>query len=88
MSVTSIRLQADLEEPLKSAAERQRRSKNWIVNQAVREYLRRDAQEQQRWMETEEALESARQGRVIDGEAVHEWLDSWGSETEKMPPKP
>lgn len=88
MTVTSIRLQADLEEPLKSAAERQRRSKNWIVNQAVREYLQRDALERQRWRETEEALESARGGRVVAGETVHEWLDSWGEETEKAPPKP
>jgi predicted transcriptional regulator len=75
MTVTSIRLQAGLEEPLKSAAERHRRSINWIVNQAVREYLRRDALEQQRWRETDEALESARRGRVVAGEAVHEWLE-------------
>ncbi|MET0049727.1 MAG: ribbon-helix-helix protein, CopG family [Candidatus Thiodiazotropha sp.] len=88
MTVTSIRLQADLEEPLKAAADRQRRSKNWLVNQAVREYLQRDALEQQRWQETEVALESARNGRVVAGDAVHEWLDSWGDETEKAPPKP
>lgn len=88
MTVTSIRLQADLEEPLKSAAERHRRSKNWLVNQAVREFLQRDALEQQRWHETEEALDSARRGRVVSGEAVHEWLDSWGDEEEKAPPKP
>jgi predicted transcriptional regulator len=88
MAVTSIRLQADLEEPLRSAADRHRRSKNWIVNQAVREYLQRDALGQQRWQETEVALESARNGRVVAGETVHEWLDSWGDETEKVPPKP
>jgi predicted transcriptional regulator len=88
MTVTSIRLQADLEEPLKSAADRHCRSKNWIVNQAVREYLQRDALEQQRWRETEEALVSAQRGRVISEETVHEWLDSWGDEAEKAPPKP
>jgi predicted transcriptional regulator len=88
MTVTSIRLQADLEDLLKAAAERHRRSKNWLVNQAVREYLQRDAEELRRWQETEEALESAQQGRVLNGEAVHEWLDSWGSEAEKSPPKP
>lgn len=88
MTVTSIRLQADLEEPLKSAAERHHRSKNWIVNQAVREFLHRDAQELRRWQETEEALESARNGRVVAAEDVHEWLDSWGDEAEKAPPKP
>lgn len=88
MSVTSVRLQADLEEPLKSAAERHHRSKNWLVNQAVREFLQRDALEQQRWQETEEALESARKGRVVDGGAVHGWLESWGDEAEKEPPIP
>jgi predicted transcriptional regulator len=88
LTVTSIRLQADLEEPLKTVAERHRRSKNWIVNQAVREYLQRDALERQRWQETEEALVSARRGRVVAGEAVDEWLDSWGDEVEKAPPKP
>ncbi|HEC15450.1 MAG TPA: ribbon-helix-helix protein, CopG family [Sedimenticola sp.] len=88
MSVTSIRLQPDLEEPLKTAAERRHRSKNWLVNQAVREFLQRDALEQQRWQETLEALESARQGKVVDSEAVHAWLESWGKDDELPPPKP
>jgi predicted transcriptional regulator len=88
MPVTTIRLQSDLEEPLKLAAERSRRSKNWLVNQAVREFLQRDALEQQRWQDTVEALESARQGQVIDGEKVHGWLESWGADDELPPPKP
>jgi predicted transcriptional regulator len=88
MTVTSIRLQADLEGPLKTAAERHQRSKNRAVNKAVREYFQRDALEQRHWRETEEALESARSGRIVAGEVVHEWLDSWGDETEKAPPKP
>ena len=88
MPVTSIRLQKDLEEPLQTAAERLQRSKNWLVNQAVREYLEKDALAQQRWQETLEALESARQGKVVEGGAVHRWLESWGDEVEESPPKP
>jgi predicted transcriptional regulator len=56
-----------------------------MVNQSGSEFLRRDIHEQQRWRETEAALESARCGRVVSGETVHEWLDSWGEEAEKVP---
>jgi predicted transcriptional regulator len=48
MAVTTIRQQADLEEPLKSAEERQRRNKYWIVNQAVTEYQQHTAFELRR----------------------------------------
>jgi predicted transcriptional regulator len=87
MSVTSIRLQSDLDESLKAASERHHRSKNWLINQAVREFLQRDDLDRQRWKDTVEALESARQGKVVDGDSVHIWLESWGSEGELPPPK-
>ena len=88
MAVTSIRLQADIEKHLQDAVKRLRRSKNWLVNQAIREYLEREVLERKRWQETLEALDSANQGRVIDGDTVHQWLQSWGTDDEQPPPKP
>lgn len=44
--------------------------------------------EKQRWRETMHALESAGKGRVADGDAVHAWLESWGTDNELRPPKP
>lgn len=88
MTVTSIRLKKDLEESLEEAANRLQRSKNWLINQAVREYIQRDEVARQRWGETVEALKSVSNGETIPAEKVHAWLDSWGRDDELPPPKP
>ncbi|MEN8132200.1 MAG: ribbon-helix-helix protein, CopG family [Pseudomonadota bacterium] len=88
MAVTSIRLQPDIEKHLQDAVKRLSRSKNWLINQAIKEYLEREAQELQRWQETLEALDSANQGKVVDGDTVEQWLQSWGTDDELPPPKP
>jgi predicted transcriptional regulator len=88
MAVTSVRLQADIEKHLQDAVKRLNRSKNWLINQAIREFLEREVLERQRWQETLEAVDSANQGRVIDGDTVHQWLQSWGTDDEQPPPKP
>jgi len=64
-----------------------RRSKSSIINQAVEEFLEHQQQEQQRWQETLEALESVRQGQVVSGDSAHTWLESWGSDQELPAPK-
>jgi predicted transcriptional regulator len=87
MPVTSIRLQEDLDELLDQAASRLHRSKNWVINQALREYLERNKDEQGRWQETVEALKSASVGKLVGVDKVHEWLDSWGKDDELPPPK-
>ncbi len=88
MTVTSIRLQEDLENLLEKASTRLHRSKNWLINQALREYLERDRLEQQRWQETMDALKSASTGKVVSSDEVHAWLASWGKDNELPPPKP
>lgn len=87
MSVTTVRLQPELEENLAEMAEKLQRSKSWLINQALREFFERQAQEQARWQETLEAMESVAQGRIVSGSAVNEWLQSWGSADELPPPK-
>lgn len=49
--------------------------------------FRPQQQEQTRWQETLKAMESVAQGRVVSGEAVHDWLRSWGAASELSPPK-
>ena len=87
MSVTTVRLQAEVERGLEAIADKLSRSKSWVINQALREYLERQEQEQTRWQETLKAMESVAQGRVVSGEAVHTWLRSWGTDNELPPPK-
>ncbi len=88
MAVTSIRLQTDLEEPLNETAAKLKRSKNWVVNEAVREYVTKCQRDEERWQATLEALDSVQAGRIVEGEAVRAWLESWGKDEELPPPQP
>ncbi|MCC5797210.1 MAG: CopG family ribbon-helix-helix protein [Methylophaga sp.] len=82
MSVTTVRLQAEVEKHLEVIANRLHRSKGWVINQALSEYIEKQQLEQARWQQTLEAMESAAQGKVVDANEVHNWLNSWGTENE------
>lgn len=87
MSVTTVRLQAEVEQHLEAIAIRLQRSKGWVINQAVQEYIEKQQLEQERWSQTLEAMESAAQGKLVDASEVHDWLNSWGTENEQEAPR-
>lgn len=82
MSVTTVRLQAEIENELEAIASRLHRSKGWVINQALSEFIEKQQLEQARWQQTMDAMESAAQGKVVDASEVHDWLSSWGTEKE------
>ena len=86
MSVTSVRLQKNLETPLDELAKKLHRSRNWIINQTIKEFLERGSREEKRWAETVQALESVEQGKMVESEKVHRWLESWGVDDELSAP--
>jgi predicted transcriptional regulator len=86
MGVTSIRLNTDMETPLEQLAQKLDRSKNYLVNQAIREFVHRQAMEEARWADTLEAMDSVKEGRLVDEEAASAWLRSWGDGNPKSPP--
>jgi predicted transcriptional regulator len=87
MGVTSVRLQPEIENPLEKLANKLDRSKNYLINQAIKEFLARKSLEDKKWNETLEALDSVKSNRVIAEQDVNEWLDSWGKDNEIKPPK-
>lgn len=87
MSVTTVRLKPEVEESLNAVAGKLQRSKSWVINQALSEFVERQMLEQSRWQETLKAMESVAQGNVVSGEAVQAWLQSWGNPNELPPPK-
>ena len=87
MSVTTVRLQPDVEESLEAMAAKLRRTKSWLINQALREFIENQSTEQARWADTVKAMDSVSRGEVVSAEAVHGWLGTWGSENELQPPK-
>ena len=87
MGVTSVRLQPEIESPLEKLAHKLDRSKNYLINQAIKEFLARKTLEDKKWNETLEALDSVKSNRVVVEQDVNEWLDSWGKDNEIKPPK-
>lgn len=86
MGMTSVRMPDELLDRLKRTAEQLRRSKGWIIKDAVEEYLAREELKQRRNLETLESWGDYKAGRVIDGDEVMAWLESWGTDDEKEPP--
>jgi len=87
MSITSVRLQAEIETPLENLAKKLDRSKSYLINQAIKEFLARKSLEEQQRRETLEAIDSVTSGKLIDEKNVSNWLESWGTENELDPPK-
>jgi predicted transcriptional regulator len=78
VGVTSVRLNTEVEAPLEQLAHKLDRSKNYLINQAIKEFLIRQAMEDARWADTLEALDSVKDGRMADAKEVTEWFQSWG----------
>jgi len=87
MGVTSIRLQSEIESPLENLAIKLDRSKNYIINQAIKEFIERKNIGEKRWAETLVAIESVKSGELLEEGEVNAWLESWGTANELKPPK-
>lgn len=88
MGMTSVRMPDELLERLEATAEKLRRSKGWIINDAVKEYLAKEDRKAGMLDDTREALADIQAGRVVEAEPIIDWLESWGSDDEKAPPEP
>ena len=86
MGVTSIRLSKENEEPLEHLSQKLDRSKSYLINQAIKEYIARQSMDDARWEDTLKALSSIKEGKTIDEAEVVSWLKSWGTDKEKPAP--
>lgn len=82
MSTTSFRLDDELEEKLETTATRLRRTKGWIINDALRQYIESEEQKLRLLEETEEAIADIEAGRIVSGDEVMKWLETWGTRNE------
>ena len=87
MGVTSVRLTDELQDQLEQTADRLRRSKGWIISEALAEFIAKEEQQAQRLQRTEAALDQLEAGQVVNGDEVMEWVSTWGSDDEKQPPR-
>ena len=82
-NVISLRVSDQLKERLDQLAAATKRPRSFLVQEALAEYLDRHG-----WQiaAIDEAVEAAGDGHFASHEAVADWLSSWGTEDEKMPP--
>jgi predicted transcriptional regulator len=88
MGITSIRITDDVEKPLDALAQKLDRSRNYLINQAIKEFLARQSLEESRWQDTLLALESIEAGKSVDEADVNAWLNTWGTQSRQAPPEP
>lgn len=79
----AIRVPADLLHELDRLAKAVNRSRAWLGEEAIRQYV-----EVQRWHlgEIAAGIEDLKAGRVVPHSKMEAWLQSWGKPGEKKPP--
>jgi len=87
MPMTSVRMSDQLMEKLESIAEKLDRSKGWIIKDAVNQYVERMDRKEKMLLETRQALSDIESGKVVDGDEVMTWVESWDSDNEKSAPQ-
>ena len=87
MSTTSFRMDDDLGPKLDDIAQSLRRSKSWIINDALRLYIEREQRKQRMLQETLEAIADLEANRLFSGEQVIKWLETWGTDHESEAPE-
>jgi len=70
-----------------TTAERLRRSKGWVINDALRQYIGCEERKQRMLEETEEAIADIQAARVVSGSEVMKWLETWGTSNETNAPQ-
>jgi predicted transcriptional regulator len=70
----------DFVDEIDSIAVELERPRDWVIQDALREYVSRHRLELQQWRETQEAIDAAERGEVVPAEEVFAWLDTWGRE--------
>ena len=80
----SIRIDQDIKDRLEVAAKHQKRSKAFLANEAIKEYLAVQEWQEQR---IRDAIASADRGEGVPHNNVLAWVQSWGTDNELPMPK-
>jgi RHH-type transcriptional regulator, rel operon repressor / antitoxin RelB len=81
----SVRLPPDIREQVDAIARTSRRSRSFVVNEAVAAYVRDHAAYLR---DIDDAMASARAGVGHSGEQMFRWMRSWGATDELSSPEP
>jgi predicted transcriptional regulator len=84
----TVRLDAPMCERIRALSESHKRTKHWMIKEAVREYVEREeAREALRKAALESWNDYEETGLHVSGEDVIRWVESWGTDKELEPPE-
>ncbi|HAZ60803.1 MAG TPA: CopG family transcriptional regulator [Gammaproteobacteria bacterium] len=84
---TSIKIEDELKSRVQHLAGLRRRSANWIMREAIQQYVEREEARERLKQETLAAwAEYQETGLHVTGDEVIAWLETWGEENEKPAP--
>jgi predicted transcriptional regulator len=81
----SLRLEPELKNELEELARNEERSVSQVAVRAIRAYVEMRKEKEKA---IDKALEMADEGKFVSSEAVHEWMQTWGTDEELPPPEP
>ena len=83
--LVSVRLPDNLRREVDEFARRTKRSRSFVVKEAVTAYME---EQNAYWLAIDEAIREADKGVFFSGATVSEWLRSWGTTDENPVPGP
>ncbi len=84
MPTLQVQVQEEILQRIGAVATNQGRDTDEVVHDALGKYLQWHEAQMKLWKETEEAIEQADRGEVIEAEEVFSWLDTWGQSERKV----
>ena len=81
----SLHVKAEIKRKLEDEARSQNVSADNLVERAIESYL--EIRQSEREV-LKQRIAEADKGVFISGEAMHRWIESWGTENELPPPEP
>ncbi|MBL4745898.1 MAG: hypothetical protein JKY08_05985 [Flavobacteriaceae bacterium] len=79
-TATTVRFNDETKENIERFAKLTKRSRSFIINAAVEEYIEHNLAYME---ELDKAVESIKTEPTYAAQDVHEWMNSWGTEQEK-----
>lgn len=81
-----VKLENDIKERLDRLGESKQRSPHWLMKEAITRYLDEEEYNEQLRQETLNRWQEAESGKIVSHQAVCDWLDTWGTDSEQKRP--
>lgn len=81
-----VKLEVGIKERLDRLGESKDRTPHWLMKEAIERYLEKEEYNEQLKQETLTRWHEAENGKVVSHQAMTNWLDTWGTESERERP--